>query len=93
MALIDVIVHPLSQRVQVYIDQSQRIIIKICASPERGKANKEAIQVLAEYLKIAPWRITIVRGMTTRKKVLHIDGFDQESVVHALLSVERNSKK
>jgi len=50
--------------------------LKICvtAIPEKGKANKAMIALLSKYWKIPKSEITIVRGATSRVKLLEVDG-------------------
>ena len=47
--------------------------IKIAAAPEKGKANRELIEFLAEHLNIAKSRIHIVSGETSHVKRIHVD--------------------
>jgi uncharacterized protein YggU (UPF0235/DUF167 family) len=44
----------------------------VSAAAERGKANEAVIGLLADHFKIAPTRISIVRGATVRIKQLYI---------------------
>ena len=46
--------------------------VKIAAAPEKGKANKELIDFLAEKLKIKKSSILIIKGQASRHKVLFI---------------------
>ncbi|MCL5017363.1 MAG: DUF167 domain-containing protein, partial [Patescibacteria group bacterium] len=39
--------------------------ISVSEPPEKGKANAATIRALAEYLKIAPARISVVAGSTS----------------------------
>lgn len=47
-------------------------VVTVSARPERGRANKAVVQALAEHLKIAPWRIGIVTGHTSKEKIIEI---------------------
>lgn len=40
--------------------------------PEKGKANHQVIRLLAEYLKIAPSRLEIRFGKTSKEKIIEI---------------------
>jgi uncharacterized protein (TIGR00251 family) len=42
--------------------------IRTTAPPSDGKANKAAIKLLADYLDVAPSRISLLRGQTHRHK-------------------------
>lgn len=46
--------------------------ISVSESPEKGKANAAVTRVLAEYLKIAPSRIFIVAGTTSKNKIVEV---------------------
>lgn len=47
--------------------------VSVTAPPVKGLANQAIIKAVAEYLKIAPSRIRIVSGFTSRQKVLEIN--------------------
>lgn len=51
-----------------------RLNIRVTAVPEKGKATKAAIKLLAKYLGIAPSSLTLVSGETARNKVLKYEG-------------------
>lgn len=46
--------------------------VSTTAQPEKGKANKAVIDLLAEYLGIAKSRICIVAGHSARSKIIVI---------------------
>ena len=46
--------------------------ISVVEPPANGLANRGVVKVLAEYLKIAPSRIRIAKGFTSKQKVLEI---------------------
>jgi uncharacterized protein YggU (UPF0235/DUF167 family) len=46
--------------------------VSVSEPPEKGKANAAVIRALAEYLKIAPSRIFIVAGSTSKNKIVNI---------------------
>ena len=76
MALcIDIKVIPLSGRQRLLVDKSGQLKCFIKSAPQKGKANKECIEVIAKCLGIAKGSIEIVAGFTSRKKLckLHID--------------------
>lgn len=53
------------------IEQGQ-LRARVTATPEDGKANSAVIKIVARALKIAPSRIELVRGTTSRDKLLRI---------------------
>ena len=47
--------------------------VRVHAAPDKGAANKEVISSLAEYFAVPPSKIRIVRGQTSRSKVVLIE--------------------
>lgn len=45
----------------------------VTAVPEKGKANEALLRLLAKHLGLAPSRLKIVRGHTSRNKVIEIE--------------------
>lgn len=43
------------------------------AIPEKGKANQEIVEILADFFKIDKQRISIISGRTTSRKLIEID--------------------
>jgi uncharacterized protein (TIGR00251 family) len=46
--------------------------IKVVAVPEKGKANKEVLKLLAEELGVSPASLSIIRGASSHHKVIRI---------------------
>jgi len=42
------------------------------ATPEKGKANKKVIELIAEHLNVPKSSIVIVRGYTTNTKLIRV---------------------
>jgi hypothetical protein len=61
---------------------------RVTAVPEKGKANKALIALLAKAIKIPKSEITVVTGETARQKILRIEGDpeDLKSRIDALAS-------
>ncbi|MGR9241192.1 DUF167 domain-containing protein [Rhizobium leguminosarum] len=56
---------------------------RVTAVPEKGKANKALILLIAKSLRIPKSSVSLVSGETARKKILRIDG-DSEDLVKKL---------
>lgn len=50
-----------------------RLLAKVRAKPEDGKANAAVIDLVARGLGMAPSRLTLLRGATSRDKVLGLE--------------------
>ena len=46
----------------------------VCAAPERGKANKAVLKLIASQLGVRPSNAYIKRGHTSSKKLIVIEG-------------------
>ncbi|MBP1852271.1 uncharacterized protein (TIGR00251 family) [Rhizobium halophytocola] len=57
--------------------------VRVAAAPEKGKANKALIALLAKSLKTAKSGISLISGDTSRQKILRIDG-DPEDLIKRL---------
>ncbi len=54
--------------------------IKVAVAPEKGKANKALVDLLAERLGIRKSAVTIIKGKTSRNKVVFINGVSSEDL-------------
>jgi uncharacterized protein YggU (UPF0235/DUF167 family) len=57
---------------KIIVDRDQ-ITVSLKSRPERGKANRELIQKLADYFEIDKDRIRIISGITSNKKLVEVN--------------------
>ena len=50
------------------------LLVKVRAAPADGAANLAVLRVIADLLDVGPSRLHLVRGATSRTKVVAIDG-------------------
>ena len=62
------------------------IKIRITAPPVEGAANRAVIEFLAKILDIAPSRIEIIAGLTSRDKLISIFDLTPEEVHERIVS-------
>ena len=48
-------------------------MVKVKEPPIEGKANRAVVRVLARHFGVAPSRVRIVSGLTSKDKVIEID--------------------
>jgi uncharacterized protein (TIGR00251 family) len=60
--------------------------IKIAAPPVKGKANKELIDYLSHRLNVGKDSLDILKGHTSKNKLISIEGLSKVSVLEKLLS-------
>ena len=64
-------------------DGEEHLKVRVSAVPEKGKANKALILLVAGSLRIPKSSVSLVSGETARKKILRIDG-DPEDLARKL---------
>jgi uncharacterized protein len=84
-ALVSIRLQPRSKREEVVGERGQAIVVRVTAPPVDGKANAALCAFIARILKIAPNRVEVVRGQTSRDKVVRVEGVTQENLRNALL--------
>jgi uncharacterized protein len=58
--------------------------VKIGAPPDKGKANKELVDFLAETLGLRKSAISIIKGLSSHHKLLEIEGLGGEEITRRL---------
>ncbi len=71
---------PRSERGGVVGLRGNALAVKVTAPPVEGKANKELVKFIAAKLDIPPSSITILRGHSSREKILLIPGMAADAV-------------
>ncbi len=63
--------------------------VAVTAPPEKGKANKALLAVLAEFLGVPRRDVTIISGETSRDKRIEVAGVTVAQVEEKLAKLER----
>lgn len=80
MALLKIRVTPGARDDAIAGWQGDSLRIKVRARPEKGRANQAALALLARSLDLPPSRLSVVRGVTSRDKIVQADGFTDEDI-------------
>lgn len=70
--IIQVKVKPRSRKEEIIKLSGNTYEVKVNAPPEGGRANNRLIELLAEYFRVPKRSITIIRGHTSKVKLLEI---------------------
>ncbi len=83
---IDIYVEPgaSSQRIGPYDPWRQRVKVSVASPAHDGKANREILRAISGLLDLPVANVRILRGATTRRKTLRVDGIGLEAVIAAL---------
>jgi uncharacterized protein (TIGR00251 family) len=78
MARITVRVHPRAKQTRLAGRLGDEYKLNLAAPPVDGRANQACIRFLAELAGVPASRVRIVLGLTSRTKVIEIEGVSQE---------------
>lgn len=82
--MLPVKVHPGANRNKITSFSDGILYVKISAPPDKGKANLELIDFLSRSLGVSKSSITIIKGTTTRNKLISIDNLPPEEIIKRL---------
>lgn len=77
-------VQPNARRNEVLGFEDGILHVKIAAPPVKGKANRELIEFLSQLLGVSKGSINIERGITGRRKVIAIAGYDPDKIIERI---------
>lgn len=83
-ATIKVRVQPGASKAQVEGYRGDTLRLRVVAPPEGGKANEAVVALLAEALSVAKSRVRIVRGHSSRDKLVSVESMSPGEVQQRL---------
>jgi uncharacterized protein (TIGR00251 family) len=60
------------------------LAVRVAAPPVKGQANRELVAFLSRLLGVNKSRLAIIRGHTSRNKLISISGLSQEEALRRL---------
>lgn len=78
---------PRSRRNEVVGLRDDAVVIRLTAPPVEGAANESLRRFVSERLGVAPSRVALVRGQSSRRKWIAVEGFSVDEVRCALLGL------
>jgi len=78
-------VHPDASRNEVAGFTDGVLRVRVAAPPVKDKANKELIAFLGQILGVNKSTLAIIKGRTSKNKVLAVYGLSQEEIMKRLL--------
>ena len=84
-ATIAIRLQPRAKRDEVVGERGDAVVIRLTAPPVDGKANAALCAFIARKLRISAGRVELVRGQTSRDKVVRVEGVTQADLRDALL--------
>jgi uncharacterized protein (TIGR00251 family) len=85
-ATIAVRVQPRARRTEVVGERDGVIVVRVAAPPVDGKANAALCRFVAAQAGVAKGAVSVVRGESTRDKLVRVEGMTADGVRAALLA-------
>ena len=76
---------PRARRDEVVGERAGAVVVRVTAPPVDVRANAALCALVARASGVPPSRVRVVRGQTSRDKVLRVEGVDGDAVRKALL--------
>jgi uncharacterized protein (TIGR00251 family) len=73
-----------ARRDEIAGERGGSLLVRVTAPPLEGRANAAVCRLIAKRLGLAPGRVAVVRGTSSRDKLVEIDGIEAEEA-HRLL--------
>ncbi|MFC1907514.1 DUF167 domain-containing protein [Chloroflexota bacterium] len=89
---ISVRVHPNAGKSELVGFSDDAWQVKVSAPPVKGKANVALLALLSRALGISRSHLSIVKGHTSRRKIINVDGMSEAEVTKRLSSSAASSK-
>jgi hypothetical protein len=76
---------PRARRDEVVGERAGAIVVRVTAPPVDGRANAALCALVARAAGVSRSRVNLVRGQTSRDKLVRVDGVAEEALRAALL--------
>ena len=86
---LNVKVQPRAKRNTVEVSDDGAVTIRVTAAPDKGKANIAAVKLLASRLNVPRASVSIIRGHTSRNKVVRVNGIEDAELKERLTLINR----
>jgi uncharacterized protein len=73
-------VQPRARRDEIVGERNGALVVRVTAPPVENKANDAVRKLLARRLRIAPGRVSVVRGASSRNKLIEIDEIEAQAL-------------
>lgn len=83
---------PRSSQRKVDALESGQLKVWVTQAPTDGQANEGVIKALSDALRVAPSKLEIVRGLTSRVKTVRVEGMTLDEALSLLRSAPQGTK-
>jgi uncharacterized protein len=83
---------PRARADEIVGERDGALVVRVTAPPERGRANAALCRLIAKRARVGLRRVSIVRGVGARQKLIRVQGADQESLRAVLIGQDQKKK-
>ena len=84
MSELSVRLQPRAKRNEVVGERAGAVLIRVTAPPVDGKANDALCRLIAKAAGVPPSQVSVIRGHTSRDKVVRVEGVEIDALRGAL---------
>ncbi len=66
-------------------------VVALTSAPEKGRANRELIEFIAEILGVPTAAVSIIKGQGTRQKVMRVETLSPQAVAAKLVALANSA--
>jgi uncharacterized protein len=81
-------IQPRASKNEIFGVMNGALKIRLTSPPVEGAANRTCIKFLAKTLRISPSRVDIVGGLTSKNKIIRIEGMSEAEFLKIILQNE-----
>jgi hypothetical protein len=85
VAEIAIRLQPRAHRDEVVGERAGAVVVRVTAPPVDGRANAALCALIARAAHVAPSRVRVVRGQTSRDKIVRVEDVSAQTLRAALL--------
>jgi len=83
-------IQPKSSQNAIVGIHDESLKIRLTSPPVDGAANKACVKFLAKQIGVSPANVSIVSGLTSRKKIIQIDDITEEAFLQTIQQIQKN---
>jgi uncharacterized protein (TIGR00251 family) len=84
MGRLAVRLQPRAARDEIAGERGGVLVVRVTAPPVGGRANASLCRLVAKAVGVAPGRVSVVKGASSRSKVLDVEGIEAAALRRAL---------